>query len=186
MLKAGKEVLKVKKGSDVYLDAAETLFVCRKEGKKENGELLGRGTRLKLRIAEDMEIVVHAADKTFWTFNEIGEEFRKEVPDQEPIAEMIGYEHPMSLREEMRQFIREEFSNAAAAQNMDTFEEEDDFDDDEEEVVSPYEYAELQDDYIPDAVRPERDDQADAGEDGSVVDDVEEDRKAPEPTEEPQ
>jgi len=68
-----------------------------------------------------------------------------EVPDPIPVELIGGNERPLTLREEMRRFVRQELSIRAADQGAGTFEEEDDFTDDLEEpdLTSRYTVQEL-------------------------------------------
>ncbi len=73
----------------------------------------------------------------------------KEHPDPTPVELPAGYSHPLPLRDEMRRFIRDELSNAAASAGEESFEESDDFDcGEDDEVLSPYELTELQEEYV--------------------------------------
>ncbi len=75
----------------------------------------------------------------------------QEHPDPTPVELPAGYNHPLPLRDEMRRFIRDELSNAAASAGDETFEESDDFDCyEDEEMLSPYELTDLQEEYIAD------------------------------------
>lgn len=68
-----------------------------------------------------------------------------ETPDPVPVELIGGNERPLTLREEMRRFVRQELSNQARDNGAGTFEEEDDFTDDLEEpdLTSPYTVQEL-------------------------------------------
>jgi len=68
-----------------------------------------------------------------------------EVPDPVPVELIGGNDRPLTLREEMRRFVRQELSIRASDQGAGTFEEEDDFTDDLEEpdLTSPYTVQEL-------------------------------------------
>ncbi len=75
----------------------------------------------------------------------------KEFPDPTPIEIPIGYSKPLTLREDMRRFIREEYSAHAAQQGEETFEEADDFDiGDADEAPSPYELFDMIEEFVPD------------------------------------
>lgn len=80
--------------------------------------------------------------------------FPKEKPDPTPIH-IPGSEAPLTLREEMRRFIRQEISVAAQAQEAGSFEEEDDFDlpDEDSDLVSQYTVLEL----VPETPEPKDD-----------------------------
>lgn len=58
-----------------------------------------------------------------------------EVPDPTPV-EVGHHEEPLTLREEMRRFIRAELSNQAEHSGMETFEEADDFEVDEPDLFT--------------------------------------------------
>lgn len=68
-----------------------------------------------------------------------------EVPDPTPVHVPGKSEKPLTLREEMRRFVRQELSNQAETQGAGSFSEEDDFDLDEMEpsLISPYTVSEL-------------------------------------------
>lgn len=69
-----------------------------------------------------------------------------ETPDTTPVEIPGNRERPLSLREDMRRFIREELSKHAAEQHeAETFEESDDFtiDEDEIPITSQYTVREL-------------------------------------------
>ena len=68
----------------------------------------------------------------------------KETPDPTPIH-VPGATRPLTLREEMRRFVRTEVSRAAAEQGVGSFEEEDDFDlpPEEADLVTPYTVREM-------------------------------------------
>lgn len=69
-------------------------------------------------------------------YNERGEE----LPDPVPLELPLGMSRPLTLQEEIRRFVRQEFSHAAAAAGAETFEESDDFDvEDDEDLSSDYE-----------------------------------------------
>lgn len=63
----------------------------------------------------------------------------KEAVDDTPLH-LPGVDRPLTLREEMRRFIREELSAHAVNHEVGSFEEEDDFeiDDGEADLLSPY------------------------------------------------
>lgn len=67
-----------------------------------------------------------------------------EHPDPVPF-EVPGMERPLTLREEMRRFVREEISRAAVQTGLPSFEEEDDFevDDDDTDFTTKYTLREL-------------------------------------------
>jgi hypothetical protein len=67
-----------------------------------------------------------------------------ETPDDTP-KHIPGLEKPLTLREEMRRFVKEELSRVARENDDPTFEEEDDFDEDDPDadLLSPYTVHEL-------------------------------------------
>lgn len=58
-----------------------------------------------------------------------------EVPDPTPVEFDAGAE-PLTLREEMRRFIKQELSNQAEHSGMESFEEADDFEVDEPDIFT--------------------------------------------------
>lgn len=69
----------------------------------------------------------------------------QEVPDPTPMAPPVSASKPFSLRDQVRQLIREERFNAGiAAQGRETFEEADDFEIDEDDPQSLYEVPEAE------------------------------------------
>lgn len=68
-----------------------------------------------------------------------------EVVDPVPIH-IPGEDRPLSLREEMRRFIRDEISKAAVDNGVGSFEEEDDFEaeDAESDMLTPYTVLDMQ------------------------------------------
>lgn len=70
--------------------------------------------------------------------------FPGETPDPTPVA-IADTEEPLSLRDEMRRFIREEISRTAAQDEFETFEESDDFEieDDGPDLATQYTVLEL-------------------------------------------
>lgn len=75
-------------------------------------------------------------------FNEKGQQ----IPDPTPIEVPLNFKRPLSIQEEIKRFVRSEFSQRAADQGHETFEEADDFvvEDELGEFVSPYEFTEMQ------------------------------------------
>lgn len=67
-----------------------------------------------------------------------------ENPEQTPV-ELSGGDPPLTLREEMRRFVREQISLQQGKEDNPTFEEEDDFTEDEDtgDLVSAYTVHEL-------------------------------------------
>lgn len=73
-----------------------------------------------------------------------------EIPDPTPVEIPVGHSRPLTLREEMMRFIRQEMSQQAKADGHETFEEFDDLDvpdDEEPDMSTPYtvEYITLKD-----------------------------------------
>lgn len=63
-----------------------------------------------------------------------------EVLDPTPVAIPVGFRRPPSLQEMIRQYVRRELSQQAAAEGHETFEEADDFDvGDDYDPRSPWE-----------------------------------------------
>lgn len=102
--------------------------------------------RLRLFPAEQVDaLFVEIPDGAFYTFSSVQLPSPKEKPDPIPVELPSDLRAPLSLKEEMRRFIREEFSNYAQDQGAPSFEEEDDFDipDDEPALFSPYEVQDM-------------------------------------------
>lgn len=74
------------------------------------------------------------------------DELGREIPDPTPVEMPVGFRHPPSLNDEIQRLIRNELSQAAAAQGAETFEEADDFDVDDDDGVpfSEYEVTDMQ------------------------------------------
>lgn len=76
-----------------------------------------------------------------------------EVPDPTPMALPVGVKRPLSLREQIQRFVREELSAVSAQQGHETFEEADDFDiedeDDGHKFASKWELSADQESYRP-------------------------------------
>lgn len=184
MLKRGKEIIEVDKGMECRIDAAAQVGVIGMDKDKSPVSVLANGARLRFRIPDKICFIEVAAQaKDFWSIELLPEWFRREVPDPEPVAEMVGFEHPPTLVEQMKQFIREEISEQARDQGFDTLDEEDDFEDPDGEYLSPYEYAELQDEYIGEdgrGVEPKTDDETEEAP-GEDEEDEESTRQEPAP-----
>jgi hypothetical protein len=73
--------------------------------------------------------------------------FPKEKPDPTPVEGITARERPLTLREEMQRFIRNEASQYAQEHGQDSFDEFDDFsiDDAEPDLTSPYTLADVED-----------------------------------------
>ncbi len=67
---------------------------------------------------------------------------RSEILDNTPVEMPVGYEHPESLADQMRRFIRDEVS-AARDEDQGSFEDEDDFEDDDP-LLTDYELTDMQ------------------------------------------
>lgn len=69
-----------------------------------------------------------------------------ETPDPTPVEIPGKMQRPLSLREEMKRFIREELSKGAESVGVETFEEADDFEEDDPdiELTTGYTVTELQ------------------------------------------
>lgn len=71
--------------------------------------------------------------------------FPKEKPDPTPVAAIAQRQRPLTLREEMQRFIREQASEVAEMHGHDSFEDFDDFeiDDEDPDLTTPYTVSEL-------------------------------------------
>lgn len=99
-----------------------------------------------------LTIIVHPGERLeietegYWTYvtEDLGPEKNNGIPHSIAVPE--EYEKPLSLREEMRRYIRSEISAVASQQGMETLEEANDFevDDDDDDILSPYEVVEME------------------------------------------
>ena len=90
------------------------------------------------------QVEVATAKSTFWQYYVDMRSDGKEYPDPTPVEVPVDCRQPPSLREEMRRFIREEFSRNAEQTGQETFEDSDDFDiEGEDDFVSPYEMVDM-------------------------------------------
>lgn len=78
-----------------------------------------------------------------------------EVPDPTPLHVPGKSDRPLSLRDEMRRFVREELSKQASQHDAGTFEDEDDFEeeDDAMDLLTPYTVSNL----VPEGAAPDDD-----------------------------
>ena len=104
--------------------------------------------------------LIKAARELIWE-----RETPQEVPDPTPLH-VPGLERPLSIQEEMKQFIRQEISNHAQTEGYESFEEADDFeeDDGEADLLSPYVVVELHQDDRPYDLESDSEDSAESGE----------------------
>ncbi len=119
--------------------------------------------------------MVAAKPSVQWSIKYVPVTDGKEYLDSTPVELPVGYEKPLTLREDMMRFIREEVSAVAASNQAETFEDADDFDVMDDELPdSVYEFAELQDDYVPEEVEVESEtkvvDEPDSGDSGGSPD----------------
>lgn len=91
---------------------------------------------------------VATAKSTFWQYKISYQPDGLSYPDATPVALPLNADKPLSLREEMRRFIRQEFSSRAEIDEQETFEEANDFEIDEDpDPISHYELIDLVDEY---------------------------------------
>lgn len=114
---------------------------------------------VRFRIPPEVSrIEVRCKERTKWTMTEMVVN-GKEQPDPTPLEVPVGYEHPESLEDSMKRFIRSEVSRHYAEQHQaGTFEDEDDFDieDEDPEFITPYEMHDMQEEApLPEADTPE-------------------------------
>lgn len=91
------------------------------------------------------EVLVETDDKTLFTCEQKVIN-AKESPDPTPIEIPLEMTRPLSLKEEMQRFIKQELSNQASVQDFGTFDEEEDFDIPDENdyiIESKYEMDDL-------------------------------------------
>lgn len=91
---------------------------------------------------------VDTGDIAHWSW--YSSESDPEELDPRPVAFPVS-DAPVSLSDQVRELVQVHLSNQAAKQGMETEEEADDFEvpDEEPEISSPYEFVELQDDFVP-------------------------------------
>ena len=89
--------------------------------------------------------LIKAARELIWE-----RETPQELPDPTPLH-IPGLERPLSIQEEMKQFIRQEISNHAQTEGFESFEEADDFEeeDGEADLLTDYTVIELRQDERP-------------------------------------
>lgn len=144
MYKGSKE-LEIHAGATVTIRSSGSFCAFGMEGKNRTlilGPIDSTARTLRYKLPDDIgKIYVKTEKSTEWTcdwqyYN------RQEVLDNTPVEMPVGYDHPESLADQMRRFIRDEVS---ASRNIDqgSFEEEDDFDEDEE-LLTEYELSDMQ------------------------------------------
>jgi hypothetical protein len=84
-------------------------------------QLVDKLNSLEQEMLMDMDAKVPCAE-----FDELG----RQIPDPEPIALPVGWVPEKSLRELLKEMIRDQLSDTAQNQGFETFEEADDFETD--------------------------------------------------------
>jgi len=153
MLYAEKQTFPVSRGDALVVESDEPFNVYGlKEG--EPTVILGPGystaRRCTFNIPEGItEIEISTPEGGFYT---VGQKLFSDTKENvDPVPKDVGIQQPLTLKEEMQRFVRTELSSQMQAKGFGSFEEEDDFkaEDEDEEQLSPYEYKELQDEYVP-------------------------------------
>ena len=113
-------------------------------------DVLGSGSALYRKLSPDVtHVEVKCSSRTKWKLSETFRTDGKEYPDQTPVELAVGLDRPLTLREEMKRFIREEIAQRAQLEGAESFDEANDFDieDEDPDPISRYE--------IPDEMTPE-------------------------------
>ncbi len=106
-----------------------------------------------------------------------------EEVDPIPIAPTVNQSKPETLQDEIRRFIRQEVSTHAELAGNESFEEADDFEEENPEHLdlSPYEFVEIQEEYIPEVTA----DPTQAPQEADLPAELASDHEADEPSETP-
>lgn len=97
---------------------------------------------LSYKLPADIDTIFVKAEKsTEWTLSWSTYD-HSENNDNTPVEMPIGYQHPESLADQMRRFIRQEVS-AAREEDQGSFADEDDFADDDP-ILSKYELTDME------------------------------------------
>ncbi len=144
MYKGSKE-LSIHTGATITIRSSGTFCAFAIEGKERTiilGPVSSIARTLRYKLPDDIgKIFVKTEKSTEWTC-EWEYNNRSEVLDNTPVEMPVGYNHPESLADQMRRFIRDEVS-AARETDQGSFEEEDDFYEDEE-TLTQYEMTDMQ------------------------------------------
>ena len=153
MLEKGTKVFQFDKKQKISV-LADGVFVIYllKDGERESiiGPRDSNVRQINFILPNNSSIEVVCQDLVMYSViaKELPED--REIPDPRPLEAAISTESPLSLRDEMKRFIRQEFSRQAEVQGEESIEDADDFDiEDDDMLYSPHEYKELQDDYLP-------------------------------------
>ena len=146
----GKKTIKVDPGSRVRIFSTSE-FTAYGQAKGKRTGILGppnasvRTWSLRLPLEFDA-IEIKTLKSTEWTLDWVSPD-KKETPDPIPIETTV--EKPLTLREEMKRYIRTEMSHIAEKNEMETEEEANDFEmDEDDEFTSPYEIHDMVDEEI--------------------------------------
>ncbi len=157
MLEKGSKLVKVSAPSRIVVQSDGEFAVYAMEGDFKV-DVLGPSSASDRICVVDLVgeldgIFVSVKPSVRWSCRFLNLTDGKEYLDPTPVEIPVGYEKPLSLKQDMMRFIREEVSASADRNGADSFDESDDFDIGfEDEPVSDYEFAELQDDYEPEEV----------------------------------
>ncbi len=141
----GSKELRGKAGSTITIRSSGQFCAYGMEKKVRTlilGPLNTNQRVLRYKLPPDINTVYVKAEKsTEWTI-EWSFYDHSEQPDPTPVEMPIGYQHPESLADQMRRFIRQEVS-AARDDDQGSFEDEDDFEDDDP-ILTDYELTDMQ------------------------------------------
>lgn len=146
---SGNNTIKVDPNSKLVIKAS-AVFTCYGMIDKNEVEILGSfgGLRISTPLKPEItHVKIQTAKNTKYTVEFIPMASRTEQLDTTPIE--VPIQRPLTLKEEMQRFIRQEFSNQLHDDGFETFEESDDFDiDDDFDPLSEYELSDLQEEFI--------------------------------------
>ena len=171
MLQFGSKKIPLKGAGKVTIRSDGEFVVYALQGKKREF-ILGPAVRearvARFTLLNQTGIEVVCDDGVAWSIDVVIRQPSHDVLDHTPM-EIPQDQEPLSLRDEMRQYIRTMVSQQAEEYGAGTFEEEDDFDiPDEFDPTSPYELNEMQEEYIPEPPKEEPPLEPDRGDLGHV------------------
>jgi len=144
-MQIGAKKINVKPNQTVTFDS-DSRLVCYGLHNGNRSEILGSGTKFKCQSKDFKKIEVWTLDTAFWTCSQ-KDNYRGNPVDPTPM-ELHVEDKPPSLRDEMREYIREILSTQALDDGQESLEESMDFDiPDEFDPTSPYELTEMQPEY---------------------------------------
>lgn len=144
-MQVGHNEINCTPNSTISFDS-DTRLVCYGLYKSKRHAILGSGTKFKVQTGAFKKLEIWTTDQCFWTYSETKNYVGNPV-DSTPM-ELAIEDKPPSLREEMRDYIREILSTQANMTGHETFEESFDFDiEDEFDPTSPYEMTDMVTEY---------------------------------------